>query len=126
MLFLVEIDNHCITHRVCLAGQNKALLNLPWFKPVGDIHINLTLKQLCLAGRAHATLAGIRQIHALINAGVEDVLTIDGELELTGAAVHNDRDITGLVAVFQRSSMVLPDDCFRIFCGRGKQLKVYL
>lgn len=71
VLFVVKVYDYLVTDWVCLAGQNKAVFYFPGLQAVADIHVNFAFQQFCFAGSTHAILAGERQVHALVDAGVE-------------------------------------------------------
>src|SRR6185436_19909589 len=61
-----------ITHRVTLAGQDEATLDLVVVQRVVAAHVDLAGGQVGAAGAAHAALAGEGQVGAGGLGGVED------------------------------------------------------
>ena len=94
---------------------------------MGQVHVDLALDEPGLAGGAYAVLAGVGQVHALVQAGVEDVLADGGELELQGTPVGDDGDpallflaegALALARLFQRGLGIL--------AGAGEEFVVNL
>src|SRR5262245_55360979 len=73
---VVVIDHHFFRARPRLAGQDKSRLQLPRLQRIVHFHLRLALDQLGAAGRAHAALAGERQIHASAQGGLQNGLAL--------------------------------------------------
>ena len=69
---VVVIDHDLVRHRPRLAGQDKPRLELPRLQRIIHFHARVALDQLGAAGRAHAALAGERQIHARAQRGIQN------------------------------------------------------
>ena len=65
--------HHPVADGVRLAGEDKAGLQFAGLQRVCDVHIHFALHQFGLASGAHAALAGVGQVHAVVDAGIEDV-----------------------------------------------------
>src|SRR6185369_4536158 len=70
--YVVVVHDHLVRTWPRLAGQDKACLQFPRLQRIIDFHLRVALDQLGAAGRAHAALAGERQIHAGAQGGIQD------------------------------------------------------
>ena len=64
-----------------LAGEDITRGQLVRFQRVVDVHIHFSFQQFCLAGCANAAFAGKRQVHAVIQRAVKDILPVCGQFE---------------------------------------------
>src|ERR1043165_6774197 len=64
LLNMVVVHHDPVRHRPRLACEDKTGVELPWLQRIIDFHMRVALDQPGAAGRAHAALAGERQIHA--------------------------------------------------------------
>src|SRR6202022_2961538 len=77
-------------NRPRLAGQDEARLEFPRLKRIVHFHLRIALDQLGAAGRAHAALAGERQVDACAQGSIEDGLAL-GNRHLAALAVDDQR-----------------------------------
>ena len=94
---------------------------------MGEVHVHLALDEFCLAGGAHTVLAGVGQLHALVETGIEDVFAHGSELKTDGSAVGDEGDAAA--AFLTELLLPLPglfEDGFRVFAGAGEEFVVDL
>src|SRR6185312_5763553 len=86
--YMVVIHHHPLRTWPRLAGQDKARLQLPRLQRIIHFHLRLALDELGAAGRAHAALAGERQIHAGAQRGIENGFFV-GDRHVAALAVDD-------------------------------------
>src|SRR5664279_343865 len=89
-LNVVVIHRNLVGHRPRLAGQNKAGLELPWLQRIIHLHARIAFDKLGATGRAHAALAGERQIHPCPQRRIKDRF-LRGDRYLATLAVDDQR-----------------------------------
>ena len=90
----VEVEFDLLRDRSRLARQHEAGLDLPGLQRIVDVHDHFALHHLAAAGAAHAALAGIGKLHALLVGRVDDVL-VGLDVEVVGDAVEHAIDPGG-------------------------------
>src|SRR5260221_3477108 len=95
---LVEIDDYLVGDRIALAAKDEPARDLVIFECEVDVHVDFALEQLGTARRAHAALARIRQLDALPQRRVEDVLLRFLDRVLARGAVQDHGDSAFRVA----------------------------
>src|SRR5882757_7578262 len=90
ILDVIVVHHDLLRNRFGLAGQDKPRLQLPRLQRIIDVHLRVALDQFCAAGRAHAALAGERQVHACAQRGIEDSLAL-GHWHVAALAVDDER-----------------------------------
>src|SRR6202047_5438153 len=83
---VIVVYHDLFGNRPRLAGQDEARLELPRLKRIVHFHLRIALYQLGAAGRAHAALAGERQVDACAQGSIEDGLAL-GNRHLAALAV---------------------------------------
>jgi hypothetical protein len=89
-LLLVVVDDHTGGGWAGLAAEDEADLELPWFQRIVQFHFDAAFQEFGAAGRAHAALAGERQIEAGAQRGVEDDFTF-GNRNFGAGSIDDDR-----------------------------------
>src|ERR1700751_5598261 len=71
-LDVIVVDLDLVRNRLGLAGHDENCLQLPRLQRIVHVHLGLALDELGPAGRAHAALAGKRQIDAAAQRRIEN------------------------------------------------------
>src|SRR5574337_1344240 len=88
---LIEIDGHGVGDRVALTGEPEAARDLVILEREIHVHVDVPCDEAAAAGRADATLARVRQLDAVADACVDDVLPALFEQKLLLAPVDDHR-----------------------------------
>src|SRR5665213_3587348 len=88
---LVEVDDDAVARRIALAREPEAARDFVVLEREVDVHVDLALDEAAAAGRAHAALARIRQIDAVGEAAVDDVLLAFLQDERASRAIDDRR-----------------------------------
>src|SRR6185437_16449581 len=109
--FLVEIQHQLVADRKALAAEHEAARHFVVFEREVRIHVHLAVDNLAAAGGAHAALARVRQVYALLQRRIEHAVAVLVDEEAAAVAVLDHGDFAlalarrggGIASVAQRT-----------------------
>src|SRR5206468_5625751 len=89
---LVEVHDDLVGGRIALAREDESAGDFVILEREVDVHVDLAFDEPAAAGGAYAALARIRQLDAVAQPGVQDIVLALGEQVRLARSVLDHRD----------------------------------